>query len=111
LATEELARADLELGRHAEVCGDLEHLVAEHPYRESLWALWILALYRSGRQTDALRAADRLRPLLGDELGLAPSDLLRELEQAILLHRPELDWVPPSQQGGSRRPAAQGVPA
>ena len=76
MAIEERARADLALGRHAELCGELERLLADHPYRESLWGLWMLALYRAGRQADALRAFERVRRLLGDELGLEPSSAL-----------------------------------
>ena len=101
VAIEEGARTDLALGRHAELCGKLERRVGEHPYRESLWGLWMLALYRAGRQADALRAFERVRRLLGDELGLEPSVALRELEQAILLHRPELDWGPADEPASS----------
>jgi predicted ATPase len=87
---EDRVEADLQLGRHAALCSELEGLVASHPYRERLWSQLMLALYRSGRQADALRAYQRVRRLLGDELGIEPSTLLRELEEAILLQSPEL---------------------
>jgi predicted ATPase/DNA-binding SARP family transcriptional activator len=105
VAIEQRARADLALGHHAELCGELEALVAAHPYRERLWAHWMLALYRAARQADALRAYQRLRRVLGDELGIDPSDELRDLEEAILVHKPYLDWTPPP----SHRPP--GVPS
>ena len=105
VAVEELLRADLALGHHAELCGELEAHVAAHPYRERLWAHWMLALYRAGRQADALRAYQRLRRVLGDELGIDPSDELRDLEEAILVHKPSLDWTPPPSHG------APGVPS
>jgi predicted ATPase/DNA-binding SARP family transcriptional activator len=76
--------ADIELGRHAEVTGELESLVAEYPLRERLWRLLVLALYRAGRQADALAAYRRARDLLSDELGLEPGAELRQLEQAVL---------------------------
>jgi predicted ATPase/DNA-binding SARP family transcriptional activator len=95
VAIEDRAQAALALGHHAELCGELEAHVAAHPYRERLWAHWMLALYRAGRQADALRAYRRLRRVLGDELGIDPSDELRDLEEAILLHKADLDWTPP----------------
>lgn len=82
--------ADLALGRHAALVPELEALVAEHPYRERLRAQLMLALYRSGRQADALRAYQAARRILGDELGLEPGPGLRELESAILRHDDEL---------------------
>ena len=78
--------ADLALGRHASLVPELEALVAEQPYRERLRAQLMLALYRSGRQADALRAYQTARRTLGDELGLEPGPELRELEAAILRH-------------------------
>ena len=94
---EERVQADLALGDHTALCGELDMLVAEHPYRERLWEQWMHALYRAGRQADALRAYQRVRSRLGDELGIAPGEPLRDLEQAILLQRPALDWTPPPQ--------------
>ena len=94
---EERVQADLALGDHAALCGELDMLVTKHPYRERLWEQWMLALYRAGRQADALRAYQRVRSRLGEELGIAPGEPLRDLEQAILLQRPALDWTPPPQ--------------
>jgi predicted ATPase/DNA-binding SARP family transcriptional activator len=96
VALEERVQADLGLGRHADLCGELEALVAEHPYRERLWGQWMQALYRAGRQADALRAYRQVRRLLVDELGVEPGVALRDLEDAILLQKPELDWTAPT---------------
>ena len=76
--------ADLALGRHAALVAELEQLVLEHPMREHLQAQLMLALSRSGRQTEALRSYRSARAVLGDELGLEPSPELRALETAIL---------------------------
>ena len=86
---EEHAEAQLALGRHAELVPELERLVAEEPLRERLWRHLILALYRGGRQAEALDAYRRARTLLADELGLEPGDELRELERAVLRHEVE----------------------
>jgi predicted ATPase/DNA-binding SARP family transcriptional activator len=75
---------DLALGRHHLLAAELESLVSEHPFRERLRGQLILALYRSGRQADALAAYQDARRTLVDELGLEPSSELRNLEQAIL---------------------------
>ena len=83
-AVEARIEADLAAGLHAEVTGELERLVAEHPLRERLWRLLMLGLYRGGRQADALAAYRRARAMLADELGLEPGEELRELEQAVL---------------------------
>ena len=83
LALEQRIEADLALGAASELVEELEALVREHPYRERPWRQLMLALYRAERQTDALAAYRRARTLL-DELGLEPSEELRELEQAIL---------------------------
>jgi DNA-binding SARP family transcriptional activator len=83
--------ADLALGRHAEVAGELEALIAEHPYRERLRAHLMLALYRGGRQADALEAFQDARRSLVEELGIEPSRELRELHQAIVEQDPQLD--------------------
>ena len=79
--------ADLALGRHADLVGELQALVAEHPLRESLRAQLMLALYRCGRQADALAAYGDARQMLADELGLDPSPELQALERDILRHR------------------------
>jgi DNA-binding SARP family transcriptional activator len=89
-AAELEVEVELDAGRHREVVARLERLLADHPLRERLWVLLMLALYRSGRQADALRAYQRARKLLADELGLEPGTELRELESAILRQRPEL---------------------
>ena len=94
-ATEARIEAELELGRHHQVVAELEGLVGNHPYRERLWAQLILAFYRAGRQADALAAYQRLRHVLGHELGIAPSPELARLEEAVLLQKPELEWVQP----------------
>jgi serine/threonine protein kinase/DNA-binding SARP family transcriptional activator/WD40 repeat protein len=85
-AVESRIEADLTLGRHAALIGELEALAAEHPLRESLRAKHMLALYRDGRQADALRAFRRTQEYLREELGLDPSPELQELEVRILNH-------------------------
>ena len=82
--------ADLALGAHDRVVGELDTLVAENPYRERLCGQLMLALYRSGRQADALDVYRRTRRRMADELGLEPGPALQELEQAILRHQPTL---------------------
>jgi DNA-binding SARP family transcriptional activator/streptogramin lyase len=82
--------AELALGGHAKVIGELESLVAANPYQERLAAQLMLALYRSGRQADALDVYRALRRLLDEELGLQPSQELRDLEAAILRQDDEL---------------------
>ena len=82
--------ARLELGEHAELIGELETLVAAHPYQERLQAQLMLALYRSGRQADALEHYRAFRRALDEELGLQPGTQLRELEAAILRQDPTL---------------------
>jgi class 3 adenylate cyclase len=84
LAYEDLIDAELELGRHADLLGEIEALVEQHPFDERLRAQLVLALYRSGRQAAALDAYRKARRFLIEELGLEPSARLRELEQAIL---------------------------
>jgi DNA-binding SARP family transcriptional activator/WD40 repeat protein len=76
--------ADMRVGRHREVVGELDALTAEYPYRESLRALQMLALYRCGRQAEALRAYARTRELLVEDLGIDPSVELKEMERRIL---------------------------
>jgi DNA-binding SARP family transcriptional activator len=88
--SEQLIEAKLQLGRHAEVIGKLEALIAEHPYRERLRAQLMLALYRCERQADALRAYQDVRRRLVEDLGIEPGDSLRELERQILAHDPAL---------------------
>ena len=87
---EERAVADLALGRHRELVPELAALVDESPYRERPRAQLMLALYRSGRQADALDVYRRGQRQLRDELGLEPGEELRRLEQAILTHDPAI---------------------
>jgi YVTN family beta-propeller protein len=94
-ALEERIEADLALGRHVELVSELEALVREHPLRERLRAQLMLALYRSGRQTEALDAYQQARRMLAEELGLEPGRRLQQLEGAILRQDAQLD--PPSQ--------------
>jgi YVTN family beta-propeller protein len=93
-AITERIEADLACGRHAEVVGELEALVAEYPLQERLRGLLMLALYRSGRQADALQTYQDTRRLLVAELGLEPSAELRGLERRILAHDVSLDPTP-----------------
>ena len=84
VALEGRIEAEIELGLAAEAAGELEGLVAEHRLRERLWRLLVLALYRCGRQADALAAYRRARAVLAEELGIEPGEELRALEQAVL---------------------------
>jgi predicted ATPase/DNA-binding SARP family transcriptional activator len=92
VAIEERIEADLDCGRHPELVAELETLLDEHPLRERLWGQLMTALYRSGRQADALAAYQRARELLADRLGLETGEELRVLEQKIL--RQELEATP-----------------
>ena len=92
-ALEERIEADLALGRHAALVGELDALVAGHPLRERLRGQQMLALYRSGRQAEALAAYHELRRALDEELGIAPSASLRDLERRILQQEASLDPV------------------
>jgi DNA-binding SARP family transcriptional activator len=89
-ALEHRIEADLALGRDAELVGELEALITEQPHRERLRAQLMLALYRAGRQAQALTAYRRARAAL-DELGLEPNQALKQLEQQILRQDPSLD--------------------
>jgi len=91
---EDRLEADLESGFHREVVAELQALVAEQPFRERLRVQLMLALYRTGRQTEALDAYQDARRILVDELGIEPSAPLRELEQAIL--RQDSSLAPPA---------------
>jgi DNA-binding SARP family transcriptional activator len=90
-ATEDRIAAELALGRHAAVAGELAELVKAHPLQEGFRGSLALALYRSGRQSEALRSLSDARETLRDELGVDLGRPLRELESAILTHDPELD--------------------
>ena len=91
VALEERIEADLALGRHGQVIPDLEALAAANPYRERLHSQLMLALYRSGRQAEALDHFQKRRRLLDEELGLEPGEPLKQLQKAILAHDPALD--------------------
>ena len=82
--------ARLRLGDAGDVIGELEAAVATYAYQEGLWELLITALYRAGRQADALATYQRVRTRLADELGLDPGPRLQQLEQQILNHDPAL---------------------
>ncbi len=83
--------ADLALGRHDTLTGELEQLTAEHPLRERLHGQLMLALYRCGRQAEALAAYRRARDLLASELGIDPGEPLQRLHASVLAHDPALD--------------------
>jgi predicted ATPase/DNA-binding SARP family transcriptional activator len=102
---EDRFEADLALGRHAELVVELEALAAENPFRERLRGQLMLALYRSGRQADALVAFAELRRVLVDELGLEPSPELRKLQAAILRQDSSLDVDRPSRRARVHLPA------
>jgi predicted ATPase/DNA-binding SARP family transcriptional activator len=86
----------LRLGRHGDAVGELATLVRRMPLRERFHEQLVLALYRSGRQADALRAYQAARHKLADELGIDPRQALRELERKVLQQDPSLDWTPPA---------------
>lgn len=94
VAAEELVDAEIACGRAASAVAELESMVAEEPLRERRWAMLMLALYRCGRQADALRTYQRARTLLGDELGIEPGPELRALEGAIAAQDGSLDLLP-----------------
>jgi predicted ATPase/DNA-binding SARP family transcriptional activator len=89
-AIEERLAADLAAGRDADLIGEIQALVDEHPLRERLRAHFMVALYRAGRQAEALETMRQGRRLLVDELGIEPGPELRRLERMILAHDPEL---------------------
>jgi DNA-binding SARP family transcriptional activator/predicted negative regulator of RcsB-dependent stress response len=109
-ALEERIQADLELGRHAELIAECQALVAEYPFRERLRGALMLALYRSGRQAEALEVYRRARQVLGEELGIDPGGELRNLEQAILRGDASLDQVAPPR-GQHETPSPAQLPA
>lgn len=86
VALEHRIEADLILGRHADVVGELEDVVADNPFREGFVAQLMLALYRAGRQTEALAAYRKARDALVDQFGIDPSPALQERQKAILSH-------------------------
>jgi DNA-binding SARP family transcriptional activator/ABC-type glycerol-3-phosphate transport system substrate-binding protein len=90
-ALEERIAAELDLGRHREIVAELETLIGRHRYRERLWGDLVVALYRSGRQGDALNAYQRARTVLREELGIDPSPELQKLQEQILRQDAALD--------------------
>jgi DNA-binding SARP family transcriptional activator/WD40 repeat protein/serine/threonine protein kinase len=90
-ALEHRIGADLALGRHHELLGELEALTAEHPFRENLRAHQAVALYRCGRQSEALAVVGRTRGVLDEELGIDPSPQLQQLERRILIQDASLE--------------------
>jgi DNA-binding SARP family transcriptional activator len=105
-AREELIDLELAAGRHTEVLAELEALTTAHPLRERLHSRLMLALYRAGRQADALTAYQRARAVLDAELGLTPGAELRDLQEAILQQRADL--TPPARVATT--PAAPSTP-
>jgi YVTN family beta-propeller protein len=91
VAMEARIAADLALGRHATLVGELNTLITDHPLREHLHGLLMLALYRCGRQADALAAYQRVRELLAEQLGIDPGVELRNLHNAVLTQDTALD--------------------
>src|SRR5712691_1227465 len=103
-AIEDRIEADLALGRGGDLAAELNEVITAHPYRERLRGFLMLALYRAGRQAEALDAYRRARSLFIEELGLEPGPALRELETAILRQDPALELQPASR--ASERSAA-----
>jgi YVTN family beta-propeller protein len=103
LAQERRIDCDLALGRAQDLIGELDALIGGQPYHEPFHRQLMLALYRSGRQSDALAAFHRARRLLADELGIEPGPDLRRMEQAILRQDPGLE---PGQSPAARPPQA-----
>jgi serine/threonine protein kinase len=102
-ATEHRVAAEIALGGHSTVVPELESLTARYPLRERMWANLILALYRSGRQAEALSTFERARQVLADELGADPSPELQRLHEQMLNRAPELR-VPESAAAAAERP-------
>ena len=105
---EDRIEADLELGRHTEIVSELEGLVSLHPFRERPHRQLMLALYRCGRQADALAVYRRVRAALVEGLGLDPAPELEELQRRILTHDPSLEAG--AEERGDRQPAPAAIP-
>lgn len=109
-ATEQRVAVDLELGRHHELMAELEGLIRDHPRSERLRALHMLALYRAGRQADALAAYRAARRTLVEEHGLEPGEELQRLERAILTHDPAVAAPAPRAPAAAPKPVPS-IPA
>ncbi|MFE4605474.1 BTAD domain-containing putative transcriptional regulator, partial [Kitasatospora indigofera] len=107
---EQRIAADLRLGRHHELTGELMELVSRHPYRETLHAHLMVALFRADRQSDALRAFARARRSLVEELGVEPGAGLRKLHDRILRSDPTLAWQEPAAPAGQEPAPALWLP-
>lgn len=103
-AIEDRIEADLQLGRQSQLVSELQVLVRDHPLRERLCGQLMLALYRSGRQAEALQVYRNTQVLLNTELGIDPSSSLQRLEGQILRQDPELDLRPPAHEEASAAP-------
>jgi len=111
-ALESRIGADLASGRHAELIGELDALVSQHPFRERLQEHRMLALYRSGRQAEALQAYQQARQILVEELGIDPRPALQRLERGILEQDPSLEWTAPPKAPSAAPPVpAESPPA
>jgi len=109
-ATETRIDAELTVGRHQALSGELETLTSAHPMRERLWTQRMLALYRSGRQAEALRVFQDLRATLVAELGIEPGHDVTWMEHAILTQEPALDFAaPPERDTSADAPSAMGT--
>ena len=108
-AVEDRIDADLACGRHAALVSELDGVIAAHPLRERPCGQRMLALYRCGRQADALQAYQDLRGRLDEELGIDPNPTLQRMQQAILRQEPELDWRPPGAERAAGPPDAAGA--
>lgn len=109
-AIEERVRLDLEMGRHEELVNELNGLIESAPLRERLYGYRMLALYRSGRQAEALDVYRQARAYLIDEVGIEPARELRDLERAILNCDPALDVAAPADATGERSVAQPRTP-
>jgi DNA-binding SARP family transcriptional activator len=109
-AIEDRVDAELALGRHATVVGELESLLVRFPLRERLWGALMTALYRSQRQGDAIRAYQRARDTLVETLGVEPGPELRRLEQAVLAGDPILDAPVSAPSAAVAEPTSAGSP-
>src|SRR5687768_6916486 len=110
-AVEERIRLDLALGRHEEICGELRTLVHDNPLRERLHGFLMLALYRAGRQADALEVGRAARTVLIEEIGIEPGQELQDLEQAILNRSTSLNAPPARQKAPAGQAATPAAPA